>query len=111
MQDSDYGHLKETLKQKAVKRLKEIQMTKSVEEIREELRPKIPTCASCPFWKPNPDLGTDMGECHKEPPILVGLDTQFPPIGDWEWCGDHPRFVSYADQFMRATHDAPGKAL
>lgn len=118
MQDTDYGRLNSALKQKAEKRLNEIQMTKSVEEIREELRSKIPTCASCPFWKPTPSQGEEMGECHKRAPEVPRKDpttdypfTVFIPIGEWEWCGEHPKFLAYMDQFLRSTQDAPLKAL
>ena len=57
----------------------------------------MPMCLTCAFFKS--DNKTEIGECHRYPPISLpeddgGLSFSFPITAADEWCGEFIRYVS-----------------
>lgn len=56
----------------------------------------MPMCLTCAFFKS--DNKTEIGECHRYPPILLpdehGVSFSFTLTAADDWCGEFVRYVS-----------------
>jgi len=56
----------------------------------------LPRCGTCAFFES--DKKTEIGECHRYPPILLpdeqGVSFSFTLTAADDWCGEFVRFVS-----------------
>lgn len=61
-----------------------------------------PTCRTCPYWLEGEEVneGEEIpGECHRTSPVDMvlgdGVDTMWPKVCSWDWCGEHPHFTKW----------------